>query len=118
MNRQERRRAKVKGAVPTYNVNKPMLNGMINNEYGSLIERARKEAYEKAIDDAVILMLTLPLEVLMNNYWAKSHEKRIPKFVDEVLEYYEAWRNGELDIDILVKDLEEYGGVKLNRNEN
>lgn len=114
MNRQERRREKISGKVPTYNITKPMLHGMIQTEYQKKIEEIRKDAYEKAINDAMVLLLTLPMEVLMNYYWTKSYQKRLPGFVEHVLDFYEAWQNGELDIDILIKDLEEYGGIKLN----
>lgn len=34
-----------------------------------------------------------------------------------VLEYYERWQNGELDMDKLKEDLWEYGGVKLVEGE-
>lgn len=66
-----------------------------------------------AVNNAMILMLTLPLEVLMDYYWPKSYAKRIPEFTKHVLEYYERWQNGELDMDKLKEDLWEYGGVRL-----
>lgn len=73
----------------------------------------KQEATEEAVNTAMVLLLTLPLEVLMDYYWKKSYAKRIPKFVDRVLGYYEMWQNGELDMDKLKDDLWEYGGVKL-----
>lgn len=41
----------------------------------------------------------------------------IPKFTELVLEYYERWQNGELDMEKLKEDLWEYGGVKLVESE-
>ena len=64
----------------------------------------------------MVLLLTLPLEVLMDHYWQKSYAKRIPKFTEQVLEYYERWQNGELDMDKLKEDLWEYGGVRLEES--
>ena len=61
----------------------------------------------------MVLLLTLPLEVLMNHYWKKTYAKKLPEFLDYVLEYYEKWQEGELDMDELVKDLWEYGGIRM-----
>ena len=58
-----------------------------------------------------------PLEVLMDHYWTKTYAKRIPRFTELVLDYYERWHNGELDMDKLKEDLWEYGGVKLVEGE-
>ena len=71
----------------------------------------------ESINTAMILLLTLPLEVLMDHYWPKSYAKKIPEFTNYVLEYYERWQNGELDMDELKEDLWEYGGVRLEAEE-
>lgn len=81
------------------------------------LERIKQEAMDDAINTAMVLLLTLPLEVLMDHYWTKSYAKRIPKFTELVLEYYERWQNGELDMEKLKEDLWEYGGVKLVESE-
>lgn len=116
MGRAERRRAERqarKEKTATYNLTKEQLNKAVKDTVGSDIERVRQEAYNQAVNDAMILMLTLPLEVLMDCYWQKSYATRIPKFVEKVLEYYEKWQNDELDMDKLKQDLWDYGGVKL-----
>lgn len=69
------------------------------------------------INQAMILLLTLPLEVLMDHYWPKSYAKRIPEFTEYVLKYYEKWQNDELDMDKLKEDLWVYGGVRLEEVE-
>ena len=53
----------------------------------------------------------------MDHYWQKTYDKKIPEFTNYVLEYYEKWQNGELDMDKLKQDLWEFGGVKLERSE-
>lgn len=70
-----------------------------------------------AINKAMILLLTLPLEVLMDHYWTKTYAKRIPEFTEHVLKYYEKWQNDELDMDKLKEDLWIYGGVRLEEVE-
>ena len=77
----------------------------------------KQEATTTAVNEAMILLLTLPLEVLMDHYWQKTYDKKIPEFTNYVLEYYEKWQNGELDMDKLKQDLWEFGGVKLERSE-
>ena len=112
MGRAERRRAQkseVKAKTATYNLTRAQLDALVRER----IDYELKKAREDAISDATILMLTLPLEVLMDYYWTKSYYKRIPEFTGHVLEYFEKWQNGELDMDVLRKDLWEYGGVRF-----
>jgi hypothetical protein len=78
-------------------------------------KKLKKEAAEEAINTAMILLLTLPLEVLMDFYWKKSYAKKIPEFTEHVLDYYNKWENGELDMEKLQEDLWIYGGVKLEK---
>ena len=66
---------------------------------------------------AMTLLLVLPMEVLMDHYWKKTYAKKIPEFTELVLQYYERWQNGELDMDEMKKDLWEYGGVRLEERE-
>lgn len=116
MGRAERRRAQKneqKAKTATYNLTKAQLDAVVRERISDELARVKQEATEEAINTAMVLLLTLPLEVLMDYYWKKSYAKRIPEFVDHVLEYYEMWQNGELDMDELKEDLWKYGGVKL-----
>ena len=83
------------------------------------IEKSNKATYvmtqEQAINTAMILLLTLPMEVLMDHYWTKTYAKKIPEFTDHVLEYYRRWQDGEIKLEDLQKDLWEYGGVRLEK---
>lgn len=88
-----------------------------SGKIGDELIRVKQEATDDAVNTAMVLLLTLPLEVLMDHYWTKSYAKRIPKFTERVLEYYERWQNGELDMEKLKEDLWEYGGVKLVESE-
>lgn len=106
-------RAEKKAKTATYNLTKSQLDAMINDSIRDKLEELKQEATDEAVNTAMILLLTLPLEVLMDHYWQKSYQKRIPEFTEHVLEYYERWQNGELDMDKLKEDLWEYGGVRL-----
>ena len=119
MNRAERRRAEreAKKTKSNPNPNKFILPDNLDKALKRGIEkelqRVREEARDEAIGIAMVLLLTLPLEVLMDHYWKKSYAQRIPKFTELVLEYYRRWQDGEIDIEYLKKDLWEYGGVRL-----
>ena len=116
MNRAEMRRAnrqKKKEQTATYNLTKAQLDAMVHEKIGDELKRVKQEAMDEAVNTAMILLLTLPLEVLMDYYWPKSYAKRIPEFTSHVLEYYEMWQNGELEMDKLQADLWEYAGIRL-----
>ena len=120
MGRAKRRRTQKleqKEKTTTYNLTKAQLDAMVRKKIGDELTRVKQEATDDAVNTAMVLLLTLPLEVLMDHYWTKSYAKRIPKFTERVLEYYERWQNGELDMEKLKEDLWEYGGVKLVESE-
>lgn len=81
------------------------------------LNRVREEAFNDAMNQAMLLTLILPAKVMMDIYWPKSYQKRLPEFVSHVLEYYSRWQEGEYDIDELKKELWEYGGVKIIEEE-
>lgn len=120
MNRQQRRateRKEQKAKVKTYNLTEAQLQAYIRQAIEKELKNNNEEVMNESINTAMILLLTLPLEVLMDHYWPKSYRKRIPEFTNYVLEYYERWQNGELDMDKLKEDLWEYGGVRLEAEE-
>ena len=116
MGRAELRRAereKRKSETVTYNLTRAQLDAFIQEQIGYKIKEAKEEATSEAINQAIALLLTLPWEVLMDHYWPKSYAKRLPGFVDKVIEYYEMWQDGKLDMDKMKEDLWQYGGVRL-----
>lgn len=112
-----RRASKQKNKTATYNLTEEQLNAIVREKVETEMAKAEERATEKAIDTAMLLMLTLPLEVLIDHYWKKSYAKRIPEFTNYVLGYYEKWINDELDMAKLREDLWLYGGVKLEKTE-
>lgn len=120
MGRAEIRREKrneQKAKTATYNLTKAQLDAMVREKIGDELDRVKQEAMDNAVNTAMVLMLTLPLEVLMDHYWKKTYAKKIPEFTELVLDYYTKWQNGELDMDKLKEDLWEYGGVRLEERE-
>lgn len=119
MTRAERRRQEKaeKRRKATYTLTKGQLDAMVAEQIDEQLAAAYDDGLHDAANTAMVLMLTLPLEVLIHDYWPKSYPKRIPEFIGRVLDLYEQWQDGELDLDELRKDLWEYGGVRLKENE-
>ena len=121
MNRAERRRQKKKDEKaikpPVYNYTPDSLRNQIkweaNQEYMEKVKKIKEEATADAVNTAMVLLLTLPCAVLMENFWQKSSSQNIPKFLDMVLSYYDRWQRGELNMGKLKQDLWEIGGIRL-----
>ena len=117
MNRSELRKNKrneVKNNTKTYNLTTAQLNAVVRGKIQEEMNNVKKEAIEDAINTSMVLTLTLPLKVLIDNYWTdKEQLEQVPEFTDKVIEYYEKWQNGELDINKLREDLWNYAGVRL-----
>lgn len=121
MNRQQRRYAERKDQkykTATYNLTKSQLDNAVKFSVKSELEKAYQNGLSEGVNQAMILLLAIPLEVLMDFYWKKSYAKKIPEFTSHVLDYYAAWQNGKLDMDKLKEDLWEYGGVRFEVSEN
>lgn len=102
-------REEKKANTATYNLTQAQLDAIVSKK----IAETKQEIYEETVNTVLALVLTLPLEVLMDHYWQKSYRQRLPGFVDKVLAYYEKWQDGEIDMEDLKKDLWEFGGIRL-----
>ena len=131
MNRAERRRQNKEASKKkaTYNFTMEELRAQINREVRAEYDRQfkaldeerekiKQEATGDAVNQAMILLFTLPLEVLMDHYWRKTYPRKLPEFTDHLLDYYTRWQNGELDMEALQKDLWEYGGIRFKEGES
>lgn len=101
----------------TYNFTREQLDLLVKEKIRAEVAKDSEEREKEAIDTAMVLMLTLPLEVLMDHYWQDSYTKKIPEFTSYLLDYFHKWENGELDMKKLQDDLWEYGGVKFEKTE-
>jgi hypothetical protein len=119
-NRAERRRAKKQGEKvskpPVYNYTPGSLRNQLDweakAEVRDQLKKVREEATADAINTAMMLLLTLPCNVLIDKYW-KDEPEKVQDFLDNVLDQYSRWQNGELDMDKLRADLWEIGGIRL-----
>lgn len=116
MNRQQRRandRKNSKYNNATYNLTRSQLDSTVRESIDAELKQAYMDGRDHGIEQAMFLLLALPVEVLKDFYWKKSYESRLPEFTEHVLDYYEKWQNSELDTDKLKDDLYRYGGIKV-----
>lgn len=108
-----RKRNKMKRNTATFNLTKEQLDISIENAIKDRLEEIKSES----VDTAMMLALTLPLQVLMDYYWTDLDERvrfeELSTFADRLVDYYEKFNSGELDIQKLTDDLWRYGGIKI-----
>ena len=96
-NRAERRRKQKEGIKlekeKVYTLTQSQLKQMQIDIYKDTYQEVYKEIYHKAYKDAVDtsfgLMLSIPTEILSEDEWKKTANKRIPKFLDKCVDLYE-----------------------------
>jgi hypothetical protein len=101
MNRSERRRSEKSKKETTYILTE------------SQMEKLKEDAVKDATEKVFIMMLSIPVSVLHDNYWPKTAEKKIPIFIDQCLELYEKYSNNLISIDDLTKHLSDHGGIEI-----
>lgn len=114
MNRVQRRLSKKK--EPKYNLSKTEVKSLAKKAIANDVDRLKKEIYEEARIDFMIGALALPMIVLMDNFWTKRYRKKIRRFTELMLEYYQDWEEGIITSEKMAEYLWEYGGVRLERN--
>lgn len=81
------------------------------------IDDLKADAANKAVNQALVLLFTIPLEVLITDYWPKTAHKRGKEFTEKLLALYHKWEDGEVSMDELKADLWEYGGIMFQYTE-
>ena len=111
MSRAEYRRM-AKAEQKTYTVTKADLDRIRREEY----EKASKELEKNnraAVREVFKMLLAIPTNVLISDFWPKSAKKKIPEFVEGCVSLYDAWEAGAVHIEEMVAYTEELSGTKL-----
>lgn len=98
-------------------IKKAKKQGLTPADVWRMREIARVQATKmetEAKEKAFLYMLAIPLNVLFNDYWAKSAKKKAPKFIEEVIKLYEAVQDGQVSDEELAGLLDDLAGVKLD----
>ena len=121
MSRAEKRRQMKNGLklekTPTYQYTKAQIDALIQDEVDKRISECKRDITDEAVNTAMLLLFTLPMKVLMDNFWQKSAAQKIPKFTELLLQCYNDWEDGVLNMDEMKDDLWKYGGIKLLEGE-
>lgn len=110
MNRKQRRAIQKRGgSVPkeaVYNVKKSDLIKM------------RKEANEKAVDNAadaaMVLLLALPIKVMRDKH--KWGAKRLTEFAEALTDEYQAFSDGDMSLEEYADFVYQYTGITFERS--
>lgn len=114
MSRAERRRAeKSTGKKATYNVTEEQLDIMIHERMDKEWQQLKQQIADDTTNEILSVLFTLPMEVLMEDFWPKSYYKKIPQFTEKLLAKYNEYQEGLVDMESLKEKLWTYGGVKL-----
>ena len=116
MNRAGKRRAekeKRKRETSTYNLTKAQIDREIEKSIGKKLEEIKIES----TDAAMVLTLTIPIKVLVEYYWKDLSREELKEetsiFAERMVDYYESWQNGEIDILKLKNELWDLTGIKI-----
>lgn len=89
----------------------------MKKNYTAKMERDRRKEEKKAVDiareQAFIMMIAIPINILASDYWEKSAKKRIPEFTDKVVSLYEAVQQGVVTYEEMVDDIKRLSGMEI-----
>ena len=102
-----------KKETATYNLTKAQIDREIEKSIGKKLEEIKMES----TDAAMILTLTIPIKVLVEYYWQDLSYEELKEetgiFAERMVDYYEAWQDGKIDILKLKDDLWNLTGIKI-----
>ena len=59
------------------------------------------------------MMLVIPTNVLLEVYWPKTADRKIPEFIDYCLDLYNSWTVGAVSMSDMQAVTEKYGKIQL-----
>lgn len=80
------------------------------------IIRIKEEAKREAVDEAIILLLSLPVKVL-NDHFGFGTKKRLPQFAELLTDEYHRFTEGEMTLEDYQNFIYEKIGIKFERTE-
>lgn len=95
-----------------YHYTEEQLEELRQEEYKKIRENLMSQM-DKLTEEIFRMMLVIPTNVLISDYWEKTAEKRIPKFVDDCMKLYSSWQSGVIKMDDMQKLTEKYAKTTL-----
>lgn len=109
MRRKQKQESK---STKTYQFTQEQLLQFKREEY----ERARSEILkhtDSLAEEILEMMLVIPTNVLVNDYWPGTAKKRIPKFIRDCLSLFNAWQEGYVSMEEMQELTAKYGNMEL-----
>ena len=114
MNRQERRKNKIKQKDPVFVLKRSELEQKLQESYKKGYETGRKVNTSDAVDAVFAMLLGLPCKVLKEKYgWGLK--KRLPEFAEAVLAEYEQFEESPESVEELQEFIFEQTGMKFQK---
>lgn len=108
MNRAERRRRARLGL--------PVSNEPVYNMKRSDIRKLEHKSVDKAVDTAMVLLLSIPIKVMHDKYgWGMK--KRLPELAEALIDEYQNFSDGDMTLEEYQELVYEWCGVKFQKNE-
>ena len=109
-------RQKEKDSKVRYNFTAEEIDNLVKQRASKMLEQIHIEALEDGIGAAMVLLLTVPLVILRDEYWPKTYKQRLPKFADQIIDMLNQWENEEIDLEQLREDIWNDAGIKIDRD--
>lgn len=77
------------------------------------VKQELREREDELAEQIWFMLLAIPTNVLIADYWPKTARKRIPEFVEKCMDLYQAWEQGAVDMTQMQALTEEYAKIKL-----
>ena len=107
MNRAERRRLGIKKPDP------------VRQMKDSDIEAIRQKSYKEGCQEALFLLLSIPVMVIHDKYGKlMKKEGREERFANEIINLYQLYQQGYVDTKDLEQCLWEEAGMRIDRSKN
>ena len=104
MNREERRKRKIKGAAPVINIKFDDVQAM------------KKQATKDAVNRAFFLMLAIPTMIIHDKFGKlMKRDGREATFVDLCVDLYDSFDKGYVTLDELAQVLKDEAGVEVEK---
>lgn len=119
MSRAEIRRAAkaAKKKTVTYNLTQEQLDAIVAAKVNEYIDREFTNIRETVMNDAVVAAVRatymIPLKIIKDKYWPKSYKRKLPGLAKEIVEMFDDWQNGRLDLRATEHELWDDAGVRF-----
>ena len=109
-------REKEKDSKVRYSFTAEQIDILVKERSAKILEELQVEALEDGIGAAMVLLLTVPLVILRDDYWPKTYKKKLPEFADKIIAMLNDWENDKIDLEALREEIWNDAGIRIERD--